>query len=442
MDRAPQLTTADAALLLACARTRIDRLAQSRIATLLRGPVRWPALVGAAKFHGVLPLVHAALGTVDPGLVPAAARERIRADVRASVHHALFLTADLFRLMALFEAAGVTGIPFKGPVLAAMAYGDVTLREFSDLDIFVRKSELAAIARLLLAGGYRSETHDGDVATARYIAADGDVAFRGPGYHTFYRADGRCRVDLQWRMAERFFAFSLEGDEPGWDFVSMPIAGRSVRTFAPADMLLILCVHGSKHHWEKLKWICDVAECIRAHGDAIDWRALYDKASRLRAARMLGLGLRLAEGLLDATLPAEISRQLESDRALTPLVHERRAALVAGATAPRSSLPRMTFYLRTKDGWHDRLGFCAAYVRQFATLLVKPTERDARWVGLPRPLEPLYYVLRPIRLLATYARSARRPHRSPSTVGSASRAPGMPPPVAAEPTRHEGAKKC
>jgi hypothetical protein len=409
MNRGGTLTTNDVALLLACARTRVDHVARSRLEALLRNPIRWTALLDAAGSHGVLPLLHASLSTVDPALVPAPVLERIRVEARANVHHALFLTAELLKLLAVFDAAGVTAIPFKGPVLAAMAYGDLTLRQFNDLDIFVRKSELAIIARSMLATGYLSDTHDGDTATERSIAADGDVGYRRPSYYTFYRADGRCRVDLQWRMADRFFAFSLEGDTASWDFATVPIAGRSVRTFAATDALLILCVHGSKHHWEELKWICDVAECIRAQRDAIDWRALHQKASRFRAERMLGLGLRLAEDVLGATLPAEVSGRLKSDRTLASLVEERRAALfglAAPAPRPRTGL---RFYLQTKDGWQDRLTFCALYVRQFAAVLVKPTARDTSWVALPPPLEPLYYVLRPIRLLMTYARCARWP---------------------------------
>src|SRR5688572_5621224 len=235
MDRAPELTTTDVALLLACAKTRVDGVARRRIEALLQGSIRWTALLDAATMHGVLPLLHAALSTVDPALVPAPVLERIRTEARANVHHALFLAAELLKLLAVFDAAGVTAIPFKGPALAAMAYGDLTLRQFSDLDIFVRKSELATIARSMLEAGYLSDTHDGDAATERSIAADGDVAYRRPSYYTFYRADGRCRVDLQWRMADRFFAFTLEGQTAAWEFATVPIAGRSVRTFAATD---------------------------------------------------------------------------------------------------------------------------------------------------------------------------------------------------------------
>ena len=51
-----------------------------------------------------------------------------------------------------------------------------------------------------------------------------------------------------------------------WERVGrVPLGGNSVPSFAPEDMLLILCVYGSKHTWGRLKWVCDIAELIRVH---------------------------------------------------------------------------------------------------------------------------------------------------------------------------------
>ena len=47
------------------------------------------------------------------------------------------LAKKLLEILALLDREGVRAIPFKGPTLAVKAYGDLTLRPFSDLDIFV-----------------------------------------------------------------------------------------------------------------------------------------------------------------------------------------------------------------------------------------------------------------------------------------------------------------
>ena len=70
--------------------------------------------------------------------------------------HTLRLTGDLLQVLARFESQGITGIPLKGPVLARLAYGDVSLRQFADLDILVSRADMEKVRELLVAGGYRS----------------------------------------------------------------------------------------------------------------------------------------------------------------------------------------------------------------------------------------------------------------------------------------------
>ena len=40
-------------------------------------------------------------------------------------------------------------VPVKGPVLASTAYGDIAMREFVDLDILVRPSDVASAMTIL-----------------------------------------------------------------------------------------------------------------------------------------------------------------------------------------------------------------------------------------------------------------------------------------------------
>src|SRR5207253_975904 len=80
------------------------------------------------------------------------------------------------------------------------------------------------------------------------------------------------------------------------------LAGRPWPAFAPARLLLILCVHGANHCWLRLNWLCDVAELLRRN-PALDWPALAAEAERWGCRRILTLGLLLAHDLLDAPLP-------------------------------------------------------------------------------------------------------------------------------------------
>jgi len=47
---------------------------------------------------------------------------------------------------------------------------------------------------------------------------------------------------------------------------SISLAGTSVLTFRPQDLLLIICMNGTKDVWKSLKQICDVASNPRSSG--------------------------------------------------------------------------------------------------------------------------------------------------------------------------------
>jgi hypothetical protein len=399
--------TAEAEVILLCSRTQADQPTLDRLGFLLEREMDWACLLREAASHGVMPLLHSTLSKIGMRGVPREIAETMKAHVRANVFHAFLLSNECVRLTKAFEAAGVAVVPFKGPVLAASAYGDATLRQYGDLDLFVRRRDVRAALSLMLSMGYRF--------TARMPDPDDDrddVAFAHPYYYVFVHGDGRRQVDLQWRMSHTNFGFSLDHEELWGGLVPIALAGATVYSFEPGNMLLVLCVHGSKHRWEKLKWICDVSEFVRVHRDAIDWRELQRKASALRAARMVDLGLRLAQDILGADVPGVMSRRLPADAGVEKLAGKVRAALFESHDRPETSYRRIAFYLATSDSGHQRVLFGLRYISQWLYGLVTPTHVDSDSLPLPRYLSFLYYVYRPMRLAVKYARlTAQRADR-------------------------------
>jgi Uncharacterised nucleotidyltransferase len=66
----------------------------------------------------------------------------------------VFLAGTLLKLLRLLEAHGIAALPYKGPVLAALAYGNVAFRQFGDLDLLVRPQDADRAKALLWAQGY------------------------------------------------------------------------------------------------------------------------------------------------------------------------------------------------------------------------------------------------------------------------------------------------
>src|SRR5215470_5053411 len=238
-----QSRSAEIELLLCCARTHLDAQTLERTKVLLQQPIDWQHLTRIALMHGVMPLLYRSLRKISPEAIPANSLDQLRKYFQANVQHSIFLTAELLKLLTLFENNDIEAIPFKGPVLAASVYQDLSLRQFGDLDILVHKEDVASAVGLILSHGYRGGAEDDNPLENDHE----DVAYLGPRYYTFFHPDRRVRVDLQWRVAEQYFSFSLDKEQLWRRLVAVSIGGRAVLTFAPTDLLLILCIHGSKH---------------------------------------------------------------------------------------------------------------------------------------------------------------------------------------------------
>jgi hypothetical protein len=273
-----------------------------------------------ASVQAVMPLVYRYLTSELGGTLPAEATSGLRRAFYGNSVRNLHLARELVRLTTLLEQGGVEPLALKGPALATAAYGAVTMRQFNDLDLLVRKGEVRRAADILLAAGYAPR--------AGYRLADLDR----PGAYeiAMVRTGALMEIDLHWRLIPPYFPLALDSEDLWRRAVRIEVEGAPVRTLTPADHLLYLCAHGAKHGWQALGGICDLAELIRATSRApaptlsqsssqvpyIDWDELSARAEQAAAHRALELGVLLAHELLDAAVPAGILAAARRERAV------------------------------------------------------------------------------------------------------------------------------
>jgi hypothetical protein len=364
----------------------------------LAQPLDWDYLLNAAAEHSLGPLLDRHLRAVAPDAVPLVEMERLKTASRANTARSLFLTAELHKILELFQSKDVVSIPYKGPVLAEQAYGDLTLRDFDDLDIILRQRDVPKAHEVMQGLGY----------TARFpwILESGAAASLVPGEYNYRNDERRAMVELHTEFTLRHFPVVPNLEDFAERMVTVTVAGRGVTTFAPEDLLPVLCIHGSKDFWERISWVADISELVQKDR-AFDWDKSLKTAESLRAARMLHLGLVLAWDLLDAPLPEEICKRVRRDRDANSVAKEIKARLLNRDQAGYSARGRFRFRRRMMpgrlEGW-----------RYSIRLAVLPVEEDWEMVRLPGPLAPLYIALRPLRLLQKYGWTKReRPRISP-----------------------------
>ena len=276
-------------LLLCCARTNANPQIVDHIRELVRSKIDWDYFFKLARRHSLVPLAYLQLDRHASDLLPAEVLQLLKRHYRENAARNLFLTAELCHLIKLLAASGIEAIPYKGPLLALFAYGDLNLRRFIDLDIMVRKGDVLRARELLLAEGYNA---------AKSLTLDQqELLLRTQHNMQFTRDQRQLIVELHWEVASHLFASSVTADELWQDLTTAELNDIVVKTLSADDLLFSLCVHGSRHLWERLSWICDVAQLIERQ--KLNWRALVKRAAKTDSERMFFLGLYLAENLLD-----------------------------------------------------------------------------------------------------------------------------------------------
>jgi len=363
-------------LLRVCATSRPDL---SQIRDAAKTGVSWSRVLELAEYHNVRPLLRQSLKMMRCDLIPETIMAKLERFNKQNTQKNLSFAAELIRLVNVFEMHKVPIATFKGVALAEAIYGDLSLREVSDLDLIVPETAACQAERILTSCGY--------------VAVLADRNYRS----TFQRYQGQCAfrhaqtyltIDLHWRFSSVGIPFALDATEI-WDRLGHVIlCGQAVPTIARGDLALFLAAHGAKDGWTRLKWACDFA--VFACGNQnIQWEIIMDQAQRAHASRALLLAVLLASDLLDAPMPAPILARARTDRTVCALAKTARERLVKNM--PSGELGDFLGALKTYDRLRDRL---LPWVR----LVTTRTAADYQAMPLPKSLWAIYYATRPFRL--------------------------------------------
>jgi len=372
-------------LLLACVRPDSGSDAGARrIETLLQQDIDWTLLIRTALAHGVSPLVAERLGRLTSDALPTELRAALADHLLDNRERNVLLVNALFELLDALRSRDIVALPFKGQTLAALANGDSTLRRAGDLDVLLRPDDLAEAWKALESLGYRELT-EAEIGRPMNAAEHAGYLRYQCEYAFLRRSDGIV-VEPHWAIAPTTMAIDLDYERFWSRAATVVVNGRSLLTLGLADLLLVLCVHGSKHEWARLQWICDVAALTERQPE-LDLAAILEEARSRGLARMLLLGLGLAQRMLGARMPAAIVQSLEADPAAAHLIERIAQRLFLGdpETSAVSEVSRLRIAMRERR--RDR----AKYI---VRTVLTPTEKHLRICELPLSLSALYVPLK------------------------------------------------
>jgi hypothetical protein len=367
---------------------RVEPAAEARIRELGHANLDWDLLVETAKQHRVLPLVWRTLSRLVSDELPKPVCIRLQEASHANARRNLGLTRELFNVMDLLQLNAIPCIPYKGPVFAHLIYQDIGLRQFFDLDVLIPSGDVLKARALLVATGYRPETPSSDAALSASLSTEKDI--------TLLKDDQAVNLEIHWGITASTDPIHVDPRMVWEDLREHVIAGRCVQTHSYEDLLLFHCIHGAKHRWARLIWLCDIAEIV--HGvPNVNWTLVLEKASQVGATRVVLMALTLAHDLLEARIPESVLSRARSDARLAALCDQVKRWLF-GDTPGRLELAECEQYMMgLTERTSDKLRLAFGQAKHYLTLTARDTD--------PSPggsFRGLLYVMRPVRLIRLY----------------------------------------
>jgi hypothetical protein len=277
----------------------------------------WEDLISQAIQQGVAPLMAVRSRSLA---LPVAIRERLESFYRANAMRNLRLAAEESRLSAALSGARIPHWTLKGPGLSERLYGDIGVRQISDLDMLIAPASLARTDALLAEIGFRRQT-TGTIASLAaaqeliYVRESLEPGSRGTASLPASGSSSRALTAGERSDA----AHSANAPATYLDLHQrlLPYVRRdalAVRVFREGmtaeNLLLYLCANQITHRFARLRYLCDVSAFLDREGKLLDWDCFLKSARGLPWGPGIGLSLRWASQFTRQPAPEQVLRDL------------------------------------------------------------------------------------------------------------------------------------
>lgn len=372
-------------LLLLCSSVRPSESEHEKIKKIAASRLDWSLICRLAIEHRIFPLLYKNIKSTIFEDVPDWAIQKLKNATALNTTRNLYLTSILLRHLDLFHSNQIRAVPFKGPVLAEDVYGDIGLRYFSDLDILVSPNDVQSSYNLLIKNNYKPTLNINEKQLQKYINSEDELSFFNKTSNTI--------IELHWELSGRYLSTPLFIDVFNNRLKQIAFHSRPILVLSNEDLLIYLCIHGSRHGWVNIEQICSIAELIKK--SSINWTTVEATAVDWKCFKILDLGLHLAWRFFNLDLPESIRLRLIKNRPIENLSQRIASSIFYSSIAKKTenfSSRFSPFHLKIRDSFLDKL-------RYVGRLLFSPTEKEWLYYPFPTQLAFLHYLLRPFRLI-------------------------------------------
>jgi len=342
----------------------------------------WHYFFTLAHAHGVFPLVYKSLKNHGT-LIPQNILIQMKKNNMMIVKQNMLMTSELLKIMKLLEEYNINAISFKGPLLSQLAYKDITFRQYSDLDILVDEEYIFTTTKLLTEKGY-THTHSIKLLKNKtFLQVSNDFSLF---------TTNNIHIELHWKLFREKIGLHKKFSDYFRTKTSVSIHGKEINSLSIELLLVYLCLHGSKHAWERIEWINDIAMLI--HNNKIIWKNVLETAQIMNVETSLYLGLNLANDVCKIDMPKELLKKINS-----LYINNLKEDVYNFINQDLVLHQNHSTYKQIKAFQGKLLNSNSKKIKHFIFHYISLTQNDFLAFPLPSSLRWVLYIIKPFRII-------------------------------------------
>lgn len=338
----------------------------------------WDNFIELSYKHGVFPLVYNTIKNFQESIPKDIFRKMkfINMDI---VKQNMLMTSELLKVTKLLEENDIKAISFKGPVLSQMAYGDITLRQYVDLDILVVLKDINKVGKLLLKENYK-EVFDLEEYQKENLV---DIVHD----RSFLNKINNVLIEAHWTLSSAEFFLDLEKLNY-FDSQKYKLKNSEINILSNEIHFIYLCIHGYKHIWERLEWLVDINLMIVK--EIIDLKKVLSLSEKIDADRVVLSSILLCERVFSKKIDINLENYDKKIIENTNKIYDRFIKDFEYTDKIHTKEISSVQWFMLKN---------TSYRWKYLKSMLHPTEYDYRVIKLPKSLNFLYYVIRPFNII-------------------------------------------
>ena len=231
----------------------------------------WEQLYELAEWHQVSALLFDAQQADPNREIPSSCFDKLKEHSQnQAVFNMLFLRRSI-EISNDLASENVDAFLMKGALWAWMLYENPGLREFGDIDFFLRKEQIANGLKVLARNNFEPDIY------RKYLLEESKVArlYFDTDYQlplTPIITDVIHSIEVQWNTTYPRYHYSLTWNELTSQMMNFSVSGTTLRVPSPENQLLMMLIHhGGVEQWDKLKYMADLVRLLRKFSGQINW---------------------------------------------------------------------------------------------------------------------------------------------------------------------------